>query len=158
MRLDRYGIIVIGAIFILCTSKNGQIKYFSKAKKQSTYKIGNTSRNAGGTPSFNGSTMEVTSWTCEKSGKGAINEAKFVGFVEKYTILLLRTDSPSHGKTWGIHFHLADFLDEGCCCMDAQSTKAWLSCYTVQVDLIPRRMEHSVMLGSSSSAKRRGGA
>ena len=42
--------------------------------------------------------------------------------------------------------------------MDAQSTKAWLSCYTVQVDLIPRRMEHSVMLGSSSSAKRRGGA
>ena len=95
MRLDRYGIIVIGAVFILCASKNGQIKYFSKVKKQSTYKIGNTSRNAGGTPSYNGSTMEDTSWTC---GKGAINEAKFVGFVEKYTILLLRTDLPSHGK------------------------------------------------------------
>ncbi len=134
--------------------ENGQIKYVSKVKKQSKYKIGNTSRYAGDTPSYNGSTMEVTSWTSEKSGKGAINEAKFVRFVEKllYYFCALRTGSPSHGKTWGIHLHLADFLNEVCCCMDAQSTKAWLSCYTVQADLIPRRMEQSVMLGSSSSA------
>jgi hypothetical protein len=95
--------------------------------------------------------MDNTSQTSEKIGKGAINEAKFVGFVEKYT-LLLRTHSSSHGKTWGIPFHEAEFLDEGCGCMDTQSTKAWLLYYALQADLIPRRMENSVMPGTSSSA------
>jgi hypothetical protein len=37
--------------------------------------------------------MEVTSWTSEKSGKGAINEAKFVRFVEK---LLYYFCAPAH--------------------------------------------------------------
>ncbi len=55
-----------------------------------------------------------------------------------------------YGYTSPIPFCEADFLDEGCCCMDAQSTNTLISFNAFWVDLITRGTDNSAMLVPSS--------